>query len=253
MHVRLPKPMHGWRAFAGEVGIIVLGVLIALGFGQIVEQWQWRREAGTSRQAIGDEIADSTEQAAERLAIEECLRGRIGELSARLKATDVRWTADPLPLGPKAQLTPHWDQRAIGRVYSIPLRGWSQDAWDTAKSTGAIGHMPHGEVADYSAIYAEIAAIRDFQAQELPLESKIAYLSADQRLDNGARTEALGTLGQLDALNAVIAGLSSLMVEQVKDLHLRVDRVARFADMKQKIESERQYRGACVKDVRIQF
>ena len=31
MHFHLPKPLHGWREFAGEVGIIVLGVLIALG------------------------------------------------------------------------------------------------------------------------------------------------------------------------------------------------------------------------------
>ena len=31
MHIHLPKPLHGWRAFVGEVGIIVLGVLIALG------------------------------------------------------------------------------------------------------------------------------------------------------------------------------------------------------------------------------
>jgi hypothetical protein len=30
MHFHLPKPLHGWRAFAGEVGIIVVGVLIAL-------------------------------------------------------------------------------------------------------------------------------------------------------------------------------------------------------------------------------
>ena len=28
MHFHLPKPLHGWRAFAGEVGIIVIGVLI---------------------------------------------------------------------------------------------------------------------------------------------------------------------------------------------------------------------------------
>jgi hypothetical protein len=28
MHFHLPKPLHGWRAFAGEVGIIVVGVLI---------------------------------------------------------------------------------------------------------------------------------------------------------------------------------------------------------------------------------
>ena len=31
MRVSMPKPLHGWREFAGEVGIIVLGVLIALG------------------------------------------------------------------------------------------------------------------------------------------------------------------------------------------------------------------------------
>ena len=30
MHFQVPKPLHGWREFAGEVGIIVVGVLIAL-------------------------------------------------------------------------------------------------------------------------------------------------------------------------------------------------------------------------------
>jgi len=253
MHVHLPKPLHGWREFFGEVGIIVLGVLIALGFGQIVEQWQWHRDVETARHAIADELVESAEQGAERLAIEDCLRGRIGELSARLNTTRGQWTADPLRLAPKAQLTPHWDNRAMGRVYSVPLRGWSQDAWDTAKSTGTLDHMRHNEVADYSAIYAEIAGIRDFQAQELPLESKLAFLSVEQQLDNGARADALATLGQLDALNAVIAGLSSLVTEQVKSLHLHVDRAARSEEMKRNIESERQYRGACVKDLSIDF
>jgi hypothetical protein len=37
MRFRLPKPLHGWRAFVGEVGIIVVGVLIALGAEQAVE------------------------------------------------------------------------------------------------------------------------------------------------------------------------------------------------------------------------
>jgi len=38
MHFHLPKPLHGWREFAGEVGIIVIGVLIALGAEQLVER-----------------------------------------------------------------------------------------------------------------------------------------------------------------------------------------------------------------------
>ena len=37
MHFHLPKPLHGWREFVGEVGIIVIGVLIALGAQQVVE------------------------------------------------------------------------------------------------------------------------------------------------------------------------------------------------------------------------
>src|SRR6185312_14058686 len=44
MHVHLPKPLHGWREFVGEVGIIVLGVLIALGAGQVVESLHFRHE-----------------------------------------------------------------------------------------------------------------------------------------------------------------------------------------------------------------
>lgn len=35
MHFHMPKPMHGWREFLGEVGIIVFGVLIALSAEQV--------------------------------------------------------------------------------------------------------------------------------------------------------------------------------------------------------------------------
>jgi len=81
----------------------------------------------------------------------------------------------------------------------------------------------------------------------------LAFLSVDQRLDNNSRSEALATLGQLDALNAVVAGLSSLMIEQIKGLHLHVDRAAKLDELRQSIKAERLDRGACVKDVQIQF
>lgn len=44
MHFRLPKPLHGWRTFVGEVGIIVLGVLIALGAEQAAQTAHQRHE-----------------------------------------------------------------------------------------------------------------------------------------------------------------------------------------------------------------
>ena len=252
-HFHIPKPLHGWREFVGEVGIIVLGVLIALGFEQLVEQLRWQQRVGTTRQALANELATSANQGGLRLVVEDCLRDRIGELAARLNKSNGQWTADPMPLATGAQPTPHWDNRSIGRVYAVPLRGWAQDAWDTAKSSGVLDHMSRDEVASYSAVYGEIAGILQFQAQELLLESKLSFLSADQQLDRRTRNDALGTLGQLDALNATIAGLSSLMIEQIKDLHLRVDRAASSEQMKQMIQSERKYRGNCVKDVRVEF
>src|SRR5437763_16168631 len=99
MHLHLPKPLYGWRAFAGEVGIIVVGVLIALGAEQVVEAVHWYDEAGTTRQELADEVASSTADAVERVALEDCLRSRIGELTAMLNSSDGNWAANPMKLG----------------------------------------------------------------------------------------------------------------------------------------------------------
>lgn len=37
MRFTMPKPLHGWREFGGEIAIIVIGVLLALGAEQMVQ------------------------------------------------------------------------------------------------------------------------------------------------------------------------------------------------------------------------
>ena len=44
MHIHVPKPLHGWREFLGEVGVIVVGVLVALGAEQVVENLHHRSQ-----------------------------------------------------------------------------------------------------------------------------------------------------------------------------------------------------------------
>jgi hypothetical protein len=41
MHIHKPKPLHGIREFLSEIGVIVAGVLIALGLEQAVESLHW--------------------------------------------------------------------------------------------------------------------------------------------------------------------------------------------------------------------
>ena len=253
MRFRFFRPLHGWREFIHEIIIVVLGVLLALAGAEMVEDWRWQEQVESTRQSITTELVANANQAAARIAVEVCLRDRISELATRLKATNGTWVADPMPLGPHNQPTPHWDDRSMARVYAVPLVGWSQDAWDAAKSAGVVDHMSHADVASYSDVYGEIAGIRDFQNQELLLESSLSFLSTDEQLDLGSRNDALAKLGQLDSLNATNAGLSSLILAQIKDLHLHVDRSQSAQELKQMLADARKFRGACVKDVQVQY
>src|SRR4051812_38991728 len=80
MHFHLPKPLHGWREFIGEVGIIVVGVLIALGAEQVVEQLHNRAAAAETRRAIRAELDTDLAALALRGSIEPCVDRRLSEL-----------------------------------------------------------------------------------------------------------------------------------------------------------------------------
>jgi hypothetical protein len=80
MHVQIPKPLHGWRAFAGEVGIIVIGVLIALGAQQVVETINGNSQVREFRGAVDDELAYDLGSYKQRLLLTPCVQARLAEL-----------------------------------------------------------------------------------------------------------------------------------------------------------------------------
>jgi hypothetical protein len=84
MHFHLPKPLHGWREFAGEVGIIVIGVLIALGAEQLVEAAHRQREGVQAEGTIRDEIELNLGRLQSRRAIHSCVNRRIEDIQALL-------------------------------------------------------------------------------------------------------------------------------------------------------------------------
>src|SRR4051794_15624621 len=84
MQLKLPKPLRGWREFVGEVGIIVLGVLIALGAQELVESWQWRQEVRAERASLTEEVSDSLSIIAVRTAQVPCVDRRLAEIRSIL-------------------------------------------------------------------------------------------------------------------------------------------------------------------------
>jgi hypothetical protein len=103
MHFHIPKPLHGWREFLGEVGIIVLGVLIALGLEQIASAVHDRTNEHHARQAVYAEIKQNLSYMKARMMTQGCVDRRLDEIGALLtKAGDGALSPQPKWIGQPA-------------------------------------------------------------------------------------------------------------------------------------------------------
>lgn len=162
MHFHVPKPLHGWREFAGEVGIIVLGVMIALAAEQIGRSIQERTELDQIRQSLRAELADSRARWEDMRAADHC-SGR------RLDALD-QWLATAPP------------NATLQHAYPFFLWSLHSSAWDIARSNPVINRLPLRERLTYASLYAAIDNFKGYfdvqRANELELNGHFA--TADQ-------------------------------------------------------------------------
>jgi hypothetical protein len=159
MHVHLPKPMHGWRQFAGEVGIIVLGVLIALGFEQVVQSIHDRNMAAEARQNVRDEAALNLSALRDRIDIQGCIERRLGELSSLLEAAG----------DGSLKTQPNW----IGYPPTWPF---FHGRWDAATASGRNSLFPFGEQQQFTILYEIFARYDEYQAREQAAWSQLRAL-----------------------------------------------------------------------------
>lgn len=143
MHVHLPKPLHGWREFAGEVGIIVLGVLIALALEAIVERVNWHSKVAEARQELRYEVGLNLALLKDRVRQQPCSDRRLDQLGAVLNRTIA--TGELPPLG------------TIGQPSHYT---WPTAAWETQMAAQTISHFPPHELASLARIYRLIGFVR---------------------------------------------------------------------------------------------
>jgi hypothetical protein len=136
MQIHLPKPLHGWRVFAGEVGVIVLGVLIALAAQQVAEEIHQRSEARSARESIQNELATYMSRAESRRAMRDCVARRLDEIQALLDS-----------VGEDGSIkTPKW----VGRPQIWTLL---TVRWDAESHSGRAALLPSTELADFGTMY----------------------------------------------------------------------------------------------------
>lgn len=163
MRFHLPKPLHGWREFIGEVGIIVLGVLLALGAGQVLETVHEQSIAAEARENIRAEATFNLSSIQERLELQGCIERRLNDLSYILsKAGDGA-----------LQPQPSW----IGRP---PTGPFFRGRWNAATASGRNSLFPSEEQERFSVLYEIFARYDEYQAREQMVWAQLRALETWQ-------------------------------------------------------------------------
>jgi hypothetical protein len=204
MHVSMPKPLHGWRQFAGEVGIIVLGVLIALGAQQLAENVQQRSEADDARHAVRGELEVNMARLASRAAQKHCVENRMEEIQALLDKAAHSSSITP----------PGW----VGRP-----QYWSMQTvrWEAISQGGRAALLPADELADYGSLYSWMSNINGVMTTEQADWARLRTLEHMSRLTPEMVFELNATLQDARYSNWRIKRWMVQMQPTEARLHLR--------------------------------
>jgi hypothetical protein len=134
MHFHLPKPLHGWRQFFGEVGIIVIGVLIALGAEEVAEAVHWRFETTQLRESLHREIKDDLTNAAYEVMVSPCVRAWIQRLDRELSESGTSWRGDAAEDAHDRR----WQALPVALKVSDIEGFYRSGHWQTALASGAL-------------------------------------------------------------------------------------------------------------------
>lgn len=160
MRFRLPKPLHGWREFTGEVGVIVLGVLIALFFEQLVQRWEMRRKLAAAEAAMQREIFwDDGPEMIERIATQPCIDAQLDAIRAAVDANR-----------PRNQIV-----GLVARLY-LPFVTYDHVAEGDASASDVATYMPRARRDLWTQAYAMIPMVDQTNAAENADAAKIYAL-----------------------------------------------------------------------------
>jgi hypothetical protein len=162
MHFHLPKPLHGWREFAGEVGIIVLGVLIALGLEQIVEEIHWSNAVDQAHAEIRAETRYANAFFAFRTAAEPCVRRRLDSISEVIEA-----------------VASHKQTSRIGSIGPDIGNGISDSSWQAQRASQTLTHFDQQELNLLGLYYHQLDSVADAVFREDAAWSDLRVLEGD--------------------------------------------------------------------------
>jgi hypothetical protein len=141
MEFHLPEPIRNLKDFFYHLGVVTLGILIALGLEQIVEAHHRAKIGRSSMESFRRELMDNRERVNEILATLPKSRTQIEAEIARVSELGDAAAKAPVPIA----------------YPDLHLLLMSSAAWDTAIATQALYYIPAEEAQRFSRAYGAFA------------------------------------------------------------------------------------------------
>src|SRR3954447_4738741 len=175
------KPLHGWRSFFGEVGVIVLGVLLALGAQQVMQDIQIRSDVREFRKTIDREMGMDVYAFDLRASQFDCDQKKLAELT---KWLDQSRTSPSAPA-----IYSH------GPLVSSPARS----AWNS-RDAETYRQLPADVRQKYAMLYDDVDNGWEITKLELAAWTALAAFSVPGPITLEDRRRARAAITQLSGL-----------------------------------------------------
>ena len=210
------NPPHGWAAVAWELGIVTLGVLVALGVQQVAETANWRSKANDGQERLKAELLINGAYMAEQVMVAPCIKAQVDRLTARVEASTT--LLDPSPLISTSQGV---------TTLRFPSRPWTTQTWEALQQDGTSNHLPGDVQATLGQIFEKVGQLRDLNVKSDDGLGKLRLLGQKMALTPELKADLLSALwGQVQR-----SQVSSLNASQTLVLYRKIDFAPTFDEI----------------------
>ena len=199
------RPPHGWNAVAWELGIVTVGVLLALGTQEAAQGLHWRSEVKETRSALDAELSRDLAAFNYRLDESPCITDRMAELQ---KWGESFRGGRPLRLKHPIINTPGFAIRT--------------EVWDLVDSDIA-SRIPLKDRLNYSGLYSGMKSFKDAQSQEDEAWQTLMEYQDSTKLGDADIRKIAFAAGALTASSASFPSWQTTMSRQARELRLTAD------------------------------
>lgn len=163
MDIHKPKPVHNWQELLSEVGVVVIGIVIALSLEEGLRALHDRGIASEARDAVKEEIRQNLSFMSGRLETQPCVERRLDEVGSILEASREG----------ELRSRPNWVSQPS--VYFL-----SNQRWQAAAGSGRVSLLTTDEQGSLGVFSVINTRFNDAEAREQAAWSQLRGLETWQ-------------------------------------------------------------------------